>query len=296
MLAAIAIVLVQLRVPAAVQWGGAVLAVLSALLAAATAVRVSVRVDGTDLVYRSSTKEKRCPLAGGISCKQTSASWAFSNATGKRLFLLNGWMFRDADVAAFCAQAGIAYTGPSPQELDRLRVTVARLKRNRVIFVLAAAFFIVFTGLSASSQESARSDLARYQAASDCESASPAISNCKLQAHATVTSSEGHKAYTTLHLTLIAAGGDYQTRTRFSPPKAGEVVPVEVWSSRITMIDERPTLDDPSNDPNLNIDLVITGFGLAGLLSLGLALAGQYLLVASQARLRAAKAGSVNSS
>lgn len=283
----IVIVLAQFVTAPALIWGGAALAALGALVAAVLAVKVSVRLEESDLVYRSSSREKRFPVANGIGCKQAGTNWVFYNAAGTRLFLLNGLMFEGAEVAAFIAKANFAYEGAPEQAVDKLRRNAGRLKFSRAIGVLGGAFFIVITGLSASAQDSAQRDLSRYEAVAQCEPAAPPNSNCKQQTKAMVTGIRGsYKGDTTLDLTLIPGGGDYPTTIRFSAPEVGAVVAVEVWSGRILTIDGRPTLDDPPNNPNLDIPVVINGFGAAAIFMVFWAAAAQYALVDARARLR----------
>jgi hypothetical protein len=260
----------------------------SAFAGAFLMLPVSLSLEGAEVVYRSGRNEKRLLATEVARCAQVGRVWAFSSPTGAWLLALNRWQFRDTDVAAFCTGAGIAWGGPSMQPVERLRRDLRSARLNSAIGAVTGAGFVIFMGLSAWSQATARDDLARYDAAPPCTQVGVTSSGCRLETQARVTSVDAYKSDAALHLTLIPGAGDYRTRLSYPSPKVGDIVGVEVWNGRITLIGERATSSNPTSSPNLSINGVIAGFGLFSLVGFGLATWGLYQLVTTRRRLRAA--------
>lgn len=275
--------------------GVALMVVTFVLVAAFLLLPVSMSIEGDQFVYRSGRKERRYPRSDVASCTLAPSagrgawSWVFSNQAGSRLFAVNGLRFQDADLAAFCARAGIAWKGPSVRPVDRLGRDIRSAKFLLRLGAAAGAIFLVLMGLAAWTQTMVRDDLARYRAAPECTSSEAGASGCRLQTQARITSVNSNQYYATLHLTLVPGGGEYSTSLALPGPKVGDVVAVELWGGMITQIAGRDTTKNPAENPNLNISGVIAGLGLFALGCFGLAARGWSRLSTARARLRAAE-------
>ncbi|HET7467921.1 MAG TPA: hypothetical protein VFL29_14780 [Candidatus Dormibacteraeota bacterium] len=248
---------------------------------------VSLGVEGDEVVYRSGRNEKRFPRADVVSCTLGGAGWSFWNGHGTRLVALNAWRFDGADVAEFCAHAGIHWHGPSQRPADRVRRDIGVAKVFRAFSMFAGAGFVILMALSAWSEVTARGEEMQYRAAPVCTPTHE--SNCRLQTQARVVSVDTKNGDALLELSLVPGGGDYFTRLSFPGPNAGDLVAVEVWRGRISRVDTRATSDNPASNPNLSISGVVAGFGLFALLGFGCAFWAQRSLATARSQLRRAR-------
>ncbi|HEV2217458.1 MAG TPA: hypothetical protein VGV88_07785 [Candidatus Dormibacteraeota bacterium] len=276
-------------------FGVLILVAIFGLSAAFLALPVSLSLEGDDVIYRSGRSQERYPRSEVARCalaqSGSSAGWVFSNQAGARLFAINAWRFQDTDVFAFCARAGITWDGPSMRPVDRLSRDIRSAGWSLGIGLVAGGVFLASAGLSAWSQSTARDDMARYRIAPPCSQAAGGGPSCRLETQARVTSVDAGNYNATIHVTLVPGGGDYRTRLTLPSPRVGDVVAVELWSGRVTLVAERDTTDNPADNPNLNINGVVAGFALFALGSFGLAFFGWNSLSRSRKRMRAARQG-----
>ncbi|HET7467923.1 MAG TPA: hypothetical protein VFL29_14790 [Candidatus Dormibacteraeota bacterium] len=265
----------------------ALLVVVAGASAVALLRTMTLSLEGNDVVYRAGSKEKRIPRADIAGCTLANGVWAFTDSAGARLLTLNAVRFNEADVAAFCNQAGISLSGPSQRPVDRLRRDVSSAKWTRGLgiglgVVLAAAVVGMLYA-----QYYTQQTLKQYLAAPVCGEGQTPNARCKLEGTATVTSVDQYTGGRTLHLRL-AGGGDYRAWLDNPTPNTGDVVDVEVWNGDVRLVNGRKTGTNPTTDPNLNLGALPIVPGLFALVCLGTAAAGQYQLVHARAALRIA--------
>lgn len=248
--------------------------------------------DGADVVYRTSGRETRTPRKDIAACVLTAqGSWVFSNSAGARLFTMPALRFSQTDVAAFCNQAGINFPTTPARPVDQSRKDVSSAKLTRALGVGITVLLLLGAGGAIYASFSAQDELRRYQSAPACADGERPTSTCRLQTQARVLSTElsNRKIFTTLHLSLIGAGGDYVASVDSSgAPKTGDIVNVEVWSRKVTRLGGTPTGGNPEINPSLNIVGVVVVIGLFAALTFGIAVVGHVQLQLARARLRAA--------
>ena len=271
--------------------GFLVLAVLFAVVR--LLVPMTLSLEGDQLLYSSGPRTRRSARSEVTGCKQVGTSWVFSDAAGAQLLVLPGIRFKDADVVAFCNQAGIALTAASQRPVDKLRRDMRTAKGNRAfglglgVILLAATAGLVYVQLHA------QDNLSRYRAAPACADALPATTSCRLQTQARVTSVEPHSTFTTLHVTLVKFGGDYGFAYDHPGPKTGDVVDVELWNGEVTRLSGQDTEYNPALDPNAHLNGLLAVPLLFALICLGVAGYGQYVVMSSTAKLRVAASAEI---
>jgi hypothetical protein len=255
---------------------------------------VSVTFDGADVVYRAGGRETRTPRSDIANCALVGQAWIFANSGGAQLLSLPALRFTQADVVAFCKQAGLNLSTPPLRPIDQSRKNVTSAKVTRAMGVGLTLLFLLAAGgviwLSLSAQDA----LHRYQSAPMCAEGTSSTATCRLQTQAQVTSTElygSHKASTDVHLTLSGSGAHYTANVANSgAPNTGDVVNVEIWSGIVTRLGTLETSGNPELNPNLDIVGVLVVIGLFAAGTFGSAVWGQLQLQSARAALHAAAA------
>jgi hypothetical protein len=254
----------------------------------------SLTFDGADVVYRVGGRETRTPRNNIATCALIGQQWVFSDSAGAQLFVVPALRFAQAEVTAFCKQAGLNLSTPPLKPIDQSRRDVSSAKVMRAVYVGIVLILLLFAGLATWSSITAQDALSRYNSAPVCGDRASTTSTCRLQTQARVTKTElvgRSKSSTTAHLTLIGAGGDYLANVGNSDaPKTGDIVNVEVWSGEVTRLGFVDTARNPKLDPSLDIVGVVIGIGLFAAIAFGLAVWAQVQLMSARATLRAAAA------
>lgn len=249
---------------------------------------MTLSVEGTDVVYRSGRKEQRIPRGQIAGCALANGVWAFSDASGARLLTLNATRFDEADVADFCAQAGISLSGPSQRPVDRLRRDISSAKLNRGFGIGLAVVLTAAAGGLIYAQYNSQLLLQEYQAAPVCRPGQTGGgTSCRLEAKATVTSVDQHTGGNTLHV-VLAGGATYRAWVDDPTPNTGDVVDVEVWDGDVRLVNGRKSGNNPTTDPNLKDAPLAAIPGVLALVCLGAGVFGQYQLVHARVALRMA--------
>lgn len=264
--------------------------VLQAVLVISWLLPKSLSVEGSELVYRAGRREKRVARGDVARCALVRSTWIFSNAAGAQVLTLPTPQFIDKDVAAFCTQTGITIESAQPT-VDKLRKAVTSAKWTIALGIFVASTMFAVAGLFLVIHIEVQADFARYLASSVCEQPPPKGTNCRFEAQARVVSVDTQsRHYATLHLTLVESNGDYTTDLPYPSPKAGDVVGVQLWSGRVTLVNGRATNDNVTTNSNLNNEGGIAVFVLWALGGIAIVGVGVYQLVTARAKLRAASA------
>jgi hypothetical protein len=253
---------------------------------------ISLTFDGADLIYRFGGRETRVAGKDIARCAQVGQVWVFSGADGAQLLTLPATRFSQADVAAFCQQAGLNLQAPPVQlPVDRLRGSVTSAKWTRAMGLILALVLLGAAGWVLWASRGAQDTLTSYRAAPICTAGVHDTASCRLQAQARVTSRTDYTSSTTLHVTLTEFGGDYiASIDKPSAPKTGDVVNVEVWRGNVTRLNEKATADNPEVSPNLNLNGIVPVIGIFVAVTMGMAVVGQVQVIRGRDALRAAAA------
>jgi competence protein ComGC len=250
----------------------------------------ALTLNGADLVYLVGGRETRAPRETIATCALVGQRWVFGDAAGAVVLSLPALRFNQTDLAAFCNKVGIHGFAPQPSPVDQGRKDVRSARSTRAFGVVTTLMVLFILGFSIWLTVIARDALTRYRSAPICEAGSTA-STCRLQTQARVISTEENHTSTTLHLSLVASGGNYiASVSNGVAPSQGDVVGVEVWNGKVTRLGESDTLGNPEVNPNLGVTWVLGVWGFFLAVTIGIAVVGHMQLRLARARLRAATA------
>jgi hypothetical protein len=249
---------------------------------------MSLSVEGSELVYRGTRSEKRISRSEIASCQQVGQGWAFSDSAGAQLLTVQSLRFNETAISALCSQAGIAYNGPSQRPVDKALRDLSSGKGIRAWGVGLGLVFVIGTGGLIYVQFHSQQTIRQYEAAPTCTNGAPGTATCRLQTRARVTSIERRQTYAVLHMTLLNSGGDYVADLSYPNPNTDDLVEVEVWSGQVTVVNGRPTGNNPQRDPNANLNGAIGVVALFGFVCVVMAAAGQYQVTRTRAAVRVA--------
>jgi hypothetical protein len=256
------------------------LALLGLVAVAVLARPMTLGFDGSDVVYRATSSDKRIPKTDIAQCALVGQLWVFSDSAGAQLLALPASRFNQAGMTTFCNMAGITLQAPVVRPIDQLRAAVRSGRLNRALGVGLLVLLLAAMAGSAYAQYSSREDLRRYEAAPACTSAAPAnTSSCRLELQAVVRSVDARTSGATLHLSLAGLAGDYIAFLAYPTPKQGETVAAELWNGEVRQVEGRPTGANPTLNPNLNLAGGIAVIGLFALMALLYAAVSQYQLM-----------------
>jgi len=261
--------------------------VLLGIAAAAMQARpMTLAFDGSDVVYRVMSSEKRIAKTDIAQCALVGQLWVFSDSAGAQLLAVPTVRFNQAVMTAFCNTTGIALQAPVVRPIDQLRKDVRSGKWNRAFGVGLLLFFLAAMAGAAYAQYSSREDLRRYQAAPVCESTAPTdTSSCRLELQAVVRSVDTYKSGATLHLSPAGLAGDYIAFLGYPTPSQGDTVEAELWNGDVSQVNGRPTGSNPTLSQSLDLAGAIAVVGLFALICLLYAAIGQYQLMRATAGL-----------
>lgn len=248
--------------------------------AAMQARPMTLGFDGSDVVYRVMSSEKRVAKTDIAQCALVGQLWVFSDSAGAQLVAVPANRFNQAAITGFCNTAGITLQAPVLRPIDQLRKGVRSGKLNRALSVGLLLLFLAAMAGTAYAQYSSREDLRRYRAAPVCTSTPPAdTSSCRLELQAVVRSVDTHTGGATLHLSLAGLTGDYIAFLDYPTPNQSDSVEAELWNGQVRQVNGRPTGNNPTLSPNLDLAGAIAVIGLFALICLVYAAVAQYQLM-----------------
>ena len=241
---------------------------------------MTLAFDGSDVVYRVMSSEKRIAKTEIAQCALVGQLWVFSDSAGAQLLAVPTARFDQAGMTALCATAGITLQAPDVRPIDQLRKEVRSGKWNRALAVGMLLLLVAGMAGAAYAQYSSREDLRRYRAAPVCTSTAPAdTSTCRLELQAVVKTVDSHSSGATLHLSLTGIAGDYIAFVDYPAPNRGDTVQAELWNGEVRQVNGQPTGNNPTSSNNLDLSGAIAVIGLFALMGLIYAAISQYQLM-----------------